>query len=85
MQYSTHLLRHKRLIIGKNIHYHRSRQKLPLRRLAKLAELPMLLLDHYELGKNEILLDHLLRISCALNVELEALLRDNNGGEQVQA
>lgn len=75
MQYSTHLLRHTRLIIGRNIHHHRNRQKIPLRRLAKLASLPEALIDHYELGKNEIRLDHLLRLACALNVGLKDLLR----------
>ena len=74
MQYSTHLLRHTRLIIGQNIHHYRRRQKIPLPRLAKLTSLPEHLIDHYELGKNEIRLDHLLKIACALNVRLEALL-----------
>lgn len=61
MKYSTHLFRHTRLIIGQNIHHHRSKQKLPLRRLAKLTSLSELLIDHYELGKNEISLDQLLK------------------------
>lgn len=78
MQYSTHLLRHTRFIIGQNIHHHRRRQKIPLPRLANLTSLPELLIDHYELGKSEVRLDHLLKIACALNVRLETLLRDNS-------
>ncbi len=77
MQYSTHLLRHTRFIIGHNIHHHRRKQKIPLPRLAKLTSLPELLIDHYELGKNEVRLDHLLKIACALNVDLVALMKDD--------
>jgi hypothetical protein len=78
MQYSAHLLRHTRLIIGRNIHHHRSKKKIPLHRLAKLTSLSEHLIDHYELGKNEIRLDHLLRIACAINVGLKDLLRDDD-------
>ena len=80
MKYSTHLLRHKRFIIGQNIHHHRRKKKIPLPRLARLTSLSELLIDHYELGKNEVRLDHLLKISCALNVGLESLMKDD--GEQ---
>lgn len=80
MQYSTHLLRHTRFIIGHNIHHHRRKRKIPLHRLAKQTSLPEVLIDHYELGKNEARLDHLLRIACALDVGLVALIKD--GGEQ---
>lgn len=75
MQYSTHLLRHWRFIIGQNIHRHRSQQKMPLRKLAKITGVSELLLDHYELGKNEIRLDELLKVACALEVEMQELLR----------
>ena len=74
MQYSTHLLRHLRFTIGQNIHRRRTQQKLPLRKLARLTGVSELLLDHYELGKNEIGLDELLKIACALEVELKELL-----------
>lgn len=76
MEYSTQLLRHLRSTIGRNIHRERSEQKIPLRKLAKLTGVPELLLDHYELGKNEISLDALLRIACALDVELSGLVGD---------
>lgn len=74
MQYSTHLLRHLRFTIGQNIHRHRSQQKMPLKKLAKLTAVSELLLDYYELGKSEIRLDELLKIACALEVEIAQLI-----------
>jgi transcriptional regulator with XRE-family HTH domain len=59
--YSTHLLRHLRLTIVRNIHQRR-REKLTLRKLAKLTGISEGLLDHYELRKNEIALDEMLKI-----------------------
>ena len=73
--YSTHLLRHLRLTIGQSIHQHRCKHKMPLRKLAKLTGVSELLLDHYELGKNEIALDEMLKIACALNVDITELIR----------
>jgi transcriptional regulator with XRE-family HTH domain len=74
MQYSTHLLRHWRFTIGQNIHHHRSQQKLPLRKLARLTSINESRLDQFELGKNEIRMDELLKISCALEVEVQELI-----------
>ena len=74
MQYSTHLLRHWRFTIGQNIHRRRAEQKMPLKKLARLSGVPERLLDHYELGKNEIGLDELLKIACALEVEVRELI-----------
>lgn len=74
MTYSTRLLRHLRLTIGQNIHRLRARQKIPLRKFARLTGLSERLLDHYELGKNEIGLDEMLKIACALGVEVKQLL-----------
>jgi len=73
--YSTHLLRHLRLIIGRNIHQLRSERKLTLRKLAKITGICEGLLDHYELGKNEIALDEMLKIACALRVPVAELMR----------
>jgi len=73
--YSTRLLRHLRYTVGQNIHHHRSKQKLPLRKLAKLTGVSELLLDHYELGKNEIALDEMLKIACALGVPITELMQ----------
>lgn len=73
--YSTHLLRHLRFSIGQNIHRHRSQQKLPLKKLARMTGISEPLLDSYELGKNEIALDALLKIACALRVPVVELMR----------
>jgi transcriptional regulator with XRE-family HTH domain len=73
--YSTHLLRHWRFAIGQNIHHHRSQQKLPLKKLARLTGISEPLLDQYELGKNEIRLDALLKIACALRVPVTELMQ----------
>jgi transcriptional regulator with XRE-family HTH domain len=74
MQYSTHLLRNLRFTIGQNIQKQRIRKKMPLKRLAQLSGLSEHLLDRYELGKNEIHLHDLLRISCALEVGIEKIM-----------
>ena len=75
MQYNTHLLRHIRRIIGSNIHRLRTQQRLPMRTLARLTGISEHLLDHYELGKNDITLMALLKIACALEVEVSALMQ----------
>lgn len=72
--YSVHLLRHLRFTIGQNIHRHRHEQNLPLEQLASLASIPEDILTRYEHGKNEIRLSELLRIACALKVEMGELL-----------
>lgn len=74
MTYSTHLLRHLRLTIGCNIHRLRAKQKIPLRKFSRLTGISERLLDHYELGKNEIGLAEMLKIACALGVEVKQLL-----------
>lgn len=74
MLYSTHLLHHLRFTIGQNIQHHRSRKKMTLGKLARLTGIPEWLLDHYELGKNELRLPQLLRIACILDVEVRELL-----------
>ena len=76
MQYSTHLLRHLRFTIGQNIHRHRAEQKMPLKKLARLSGVSEQLLDHFELGKNEIALDELLKIACALEIRMQELIEN---------
>jgi transcriptional regulator with XRE-family HTH domain len=75
MSYTTHLLRHLRATIGNNIRHHRTQQKLTLHKLARHTGIPPWLLDQYELGKNEIRLDELLKISYALDVEVHGLMQ----------
>ncbi len=74
MHYSTHLLRHVRFTIGRNIHRIREERKLPLMKLARQCGLSELLLDQYELGKHDIALRELLKIACALEVKMEELV-----------
>ncbi len=68
--YSKYLLRHIRFTIGKKIHELRSEKRISLRRLSILTGIPEQLLDHYEAGKNDIDVHHLLRIACAFGVEI---------------
>ncbi len=62
-----------RFIIGQNIRNERTKQKMPLHKLARLSGVNERLLDQYELGKGEITLHHLLKIACALSAEFSAL------------
>lgn len=73
--YSTRLLRHLRLTIGRNIHQRRCERRLTLRKLSRLTGIPERLLDHYELGKNEIALNEMLKVACALRVSMTELMR----------
>jgi transcriptional regulator with XRE-family HTH domain len=73
MTYSTRLLRHLRFGIGQNICNARTRQGMTLRKLSKKSGVPEHRIDQYELGKNEITLDHLLKIACVLRVRLTSL------------
>jgi DNA-binding Xre family transcriptional regulator len=74
MLYDTHLLRHLRRTVGFNIHRLRAHRKMPLGVLSAKSEIPRDKLDHYELGKGEITLDHMLKIACLLDVEVRDLL-----------
>jgi transcriptional regulator with XRE-family HTH domain len=74
MQYSSHLLRHLRFTIGQNIHAARLKQKMTLKKLSHLSGVPEDKLDQYELGKNEIRLDQLLKIACSLEMRVRELM-----------
>jgi len=76
MQYSPHLLRHTRLTIGRNIHQLRVKQKMPLRKLSRLTGIPEALLDQFELGKDDIRLEGLVKIACALKADTMMLMRE---------
>ena len=78
MQYSTHLLRHLRFTIGQNIQHYRVHHKMPLRKLARITRINESRLDQFELGKNEIRLDELLKIACALGAEIEEMIESNS-------
>jgi transcriptional regulator with XRE-family HTH domain len=74
--YSTRVLCHLRAAIGHNIHRVRVQRKLLLGKLASASGVSADRIDRYEMGKNEIQLDELLRIACALDVQIAALLED---------
>ena len=74
MIYSTHLFRHLRIIIGQNIHRLRAARRLTLDELAARSGVSQTSIDFYELGKGEIHLNQLLRLACAMEVEVAALL-----------
>ena len=74
MTYSTNLLRQTRSTIGQNIHAARLQRKMTIRKLSLLSGIPEHRLDQYELGKNEIRLDELLKLACALKSEIKKLL-----------
>lgn len=82
MHYNTHLLRHLRLTIGQNIHHQRIKRKVTLQKLSRLCHLPIHKLDQYEMGKNDISLDDMLKIACVLGLRLEQLL-DGQGAQYV--
>lgn len=77
MQYNSDMLRHLRRTIGRNIHAARLRQKMPLKKLARVSGVPEEKLDLYELGKSEITLQELLRVSCAIGASPLALLESS--------
>ncbi len=74
MQYSTHSFRHLRFVIGQNIHKARSGRKMTLEKLSRLSGVSGSLIDSYELGKYEISLNDLYRISCALEIDVTKLM-----------
>lgn len=76
MQYDTHLLRHVRRIIGRNIHSRRCNRNMTLRKLSERCQISESRLDLYELGGDEIGLREMLRIACELDTDLQKLIAD---------
>ena len=74
MQYSIHLFRHTRTLIGDAIRRHRVRHAWTLEQLSERCSLPADMLDRYEMGRGEIDLNALFRIACALDVPLAAFV-----------
>jgi len=70
----TDKLRRLRRRIGENIHVTRKQRKMPLKKLARLSLLNPDLIDRLEIGKGEINLIHLVRLSIALQVDVTILL-----------
>lgn len=76
MRYSTHLLRHFRATIGRNIRSRRTFRQVTIEQLSSLSGLPAIMIDRYELGKYEIGTEELLKIACALKVEPMELMKE---------
>lgn len=74
MIYTTHLLHHIRRNIGHNIHIERAKQGISIHKLSVLTGIHYKRLDHYELGKNQLRFEHLVRVACALDVPMNKLL-----------
>ena len=72
--HDTRILRQLRRAIGFNIYRQRVIHGVTLHKLAHLTGLPPQLLDRYELGKNEITLNHLFYIAAGLRIDLADLL-----------
>lgn len=73
MQYSTHFLRHVRFTIGQNIRAARDKQKMTLRHLSRKSGVPEFKIDQFELGKNNISVEEMVRLGCVLGVRAEEI------------
>ena len=73
MIYSTHMLRHLRVVVGRNIHRLRAERQMALRKLAAASGVADALIEKYEIGKDDIQLHELLKIACVLDVRVSAL------------
>ena len=73
--YSTHLFRHFRFLIGRNIRQFRVEQNMPIGALADLSGVPGRKILHYERGKCGINLEELFHIACALEIGMGHLVK----------
>ncbi len=60
--------------IGLNIRALRTMRRMPLEKLSRLSGLAPDTIDRLELGKDEIGLDHIMRLSAALQIRAARLL-----------
>lgn len=63
-----------RFTIGQNIRAARTKHKMTLRYLSRKSGVPENKIDQYELGKNDIVLEHILKLACVLKIEIQSLL-----------
>ncbi len=70
----TDKVRETRWRIGANIHALRLRHGLTLEKLSRLTHLAPDTIDRLEMGKGEIRLHHLARLSGALRTDIETLV-----------
>jgi transcriptional regulator with XRE-family HTH domain len=69
----TRKLRQLRRIIGNNIRNQRLKRNMTLAKLSRLTNYSMNRLDMFEMGKDEIELHYLSRLSIALNCDISIL------------
>ncbi len=69
-------VRETRRQVGANIHTLRLRRGLTLEKLSRLARLAPDTIDRLEMGKGEIGLEHLARLSGALDADIAVLLEN---------
>lgn len=75
MRYDKQLFRQIRKTIGQNIQRLRTAQNWTIHKLAVMADVPELQIDHYELGKNEITVADMVKIACVFDVDVAELLK----------
>lgn len=73
---NTIKLRDLRRRIGGNIYGWRARRRLTLEVLARRTGLSVATIDRLEIGRGDIGLDHMLRLSIALGIGVEELVRE---------
>ena len=61
--------------IGQNIHNNRMQKKYSLKKLSRLTGLNIETIDCYEMGRTQIHIKELMKISLALRIKLENLLK----------
>jgi len=71
MIYSRHLFRHLRFTIGQNLIKNRLNNNISVPELAIISTVPADVIQNYETGKGEVHLNHLLKIACALKLEIK--------------
>jgi hypothetical protein len=73
---SQKIVRAQLLEIGHSLHAARLSKKFTLAKLSRLSGVPVLLLDHFEMGQNRMLMDDLLKIALAMRLDIKEVLFD---------
>lgn len=72
----TQKIRNLRQTIGANIHARRLHRKMTLVKLSRLTNFTINRLDMFEMGKDQIELQHLFKIAIALKCRITNLLKE---------
>jgi hypothetical protein len=71
---NTKVIREQLIEIGHSLHAARISKKLTLTKLSRFSSVPVDLLDQFEMGKNRMHVDDLLKIALAMKVEIGEML-----------